>query len=227
MRKICLCLVVLSLFLVGCGENTSSTENKTYVNNQKSVAQVLEEQAALASVEENIDATSVMNTQNIDTNSVNVSVDESINAPINESINAPIDVQNNDLLGVDIVGSDIEKTYDNIDIDLSVMSSNLIYSEVLNIMTAPYDYCGKVIKMSGLFTAMLDQVDNRTYLACIIQDATACCAQGIEFQPYLPDLNGEDVRNLEGTEIEVVGTFDTYEIGDYTYFTLKDARILN
>ena len=123
-----------------------------------------------------------------------------------------------------VVGSTVEKEYDSVDIDLSSMSSSLVYSEVLNMMTTPTDYIGKTVKMTGTLVSMVDEVDNNTYLACIIQDATACCAQGIEFQPLEKDL--EDSNLYDNQEITVVGTFDEYQIEDNTYYTLKDARII-
>lgn len=65
------------------------------------------------------------------------------------------------------------------------------------------------------------EADTR-YHACIIQDATACCAQGIEFvlrgDPQYPDGYPQ-----EGDIITVVGSFDTYQEGQYLYCTLRDA----
>lgn len=227
MRKICLisCSLIL-LGLIGCGNNTAQTpENKAYINNQTTVAQVLAEQTAQAPKSSAVleqTATSSTTSQDIQTPLANPDTQTTTPTPTPNTNKTNGD----DLLGKSIAGSDNEVNYDKVDVDLSVMSSSLVYSEVANIMAMPDDYCGKVMKMSGLFTAMVDDNDNKTYCACIIQDATACCAQGIEFQPFKQDLAGKDIKNLEGSEITVTGTFGKYTIGDNVYYTLKDARIV-
>ncbi len=104
-----------------------------------------------------------------------------------------------------------------VDIDLTILSSTVRYSEVFNITNNPFDYLGKVIKMSGNSAVFYDETDGQNYYSCLIPDAAACCSQGIEYS--LSDGNYPE----EGTEITVVGTFSTYTIGDSTYFTLKDA----
>ena len=63
------------------------------------------------------------------------------------------------------------------DIDLTALSSTMVYSEVYNMMTAPSDYIGKNVKMKGAFSYYQDPNTGNEYYACIIQDATACCAQ--------------------------------------------------
>lgn len=69
-----------------------------------------------------------------------------------------------------------------VDVDLTVLSATMVYSEVYNMMVTPEDYIGKTVKMSGLCGTFHDDVQNKTFYACIAQDATACCAQGIEFE---------------------------------------------
>lgn len=39
-----------------------------------------------------------------------------------------------------------------IDVDLTALSSTMVYSEVYNIITNPEDYIGKTVKMHGQFT---------------------------------------------------------------------------
>lgn len=104
-----------------------------------------------------------------------------------------------------------------IDVDLTALSSTMVYSEVYNMMADPKSYLGKTVKMKGITAIYHDETDNNDYYACIVQDATACCAQGIEFQLENGDYPPAD------KEITVVGTFSTYEIEGYEYFTLKNA----
>ncbi len=110
---------------------------------------------------------------------------------------------------------------ENVDVDLTSLSSTVVYSEVYNIMSTPENYIGKTIKMSGIFSATHDDITNKDYYACIIKDATACCAQGIEF--VLAD--GYEYPEV-GDTICVVGTFDTYNEGQFRYSTLREAKIL-
>ena len=113
----------------------------------------------------------------------------------------------------------------NIDIDLTALSSTMVYAEVYNMMVSPDKYVGKTVKMKGLFAYYHDEATGNYYFACIIQDATACCAQGIEFV-----LSGEhsfpDDYPQTGDEICVVGVFDTYREGEYLYCTLRNAAML-
>lgn len=111
---------------------------------------------------------------------------------------------------------------DGIDYDLSQMSSNTVYAEVLGMVYEPDRYRGKTIKMKGAFAVYHDETTDKYYFACIIQDATACCAQGIEFS-----LKGDYKYPEEGAEITVVGIFDTYEEGEQMYLILNDASFVS
>ena len=107
-----------------------------------------------------------------------------------------------------------------VDIDLTKLSSTMVYSEVYNMMVSPDDYLGKSVRMNGTFA--YGEGDGRYYFACIISDATACCSQGIEF--LLKDGRKFPSEYPQaGTEITVVGIFDTYYEGTYRYCQLIDA----
>ena len=54
----------------------------------------------------------------------------------------------------------------------------------------------------------------------------ACCVLGVEFE--LPeDYVYPDDYPAEGEEITVLGTFDTYQQGQYTYAVLRDAKMVS
>ncbi len=116
------------------------------------------------------------------------------------------------------------ETNDEVDVDLTKLSSTMVYSEVYNMMYAPNNYVGKTIKMSGMFVIYTNQDGTQYYPAVIIADATACCSQGLEFvleeNPSYPDGYPE-----MGTDITVVGTFETYREEDKLYCRLQNARI--
>lgn len=116
-------------------------------------------------------------------------------------------------------------TTEGIDIDLTVLSSTMVYSEVYNMMTAPADYLGKTIKMSGFFSVQHNSTTDQYYFACIIKDAASCCAQGIEFSLAGDSVYPEDYP-AQGSMIDVVGVFDTYVENSYVYCTLRDASFV-
>ncbi len=113
--------------------------------------------------------------------------------------------------------------YEVIDIDLTVMSATMVYSQVSDIMADPDAYVGKIVKMKGLLTVFHSEESNKDYFGCLIQDATACCAQGIEFE-LAGDYQYPEDYPPENTEITVVGVFDTYIEGIGLYCTLRNAQ---
>ena len=101
----------------------------------------------------------------------------------------------------------------------------MVYSEVYNMMCNPGDYVGKSVKMRGEFNVFNNNETGKTYYACIIKDATACCAQGIEFITTDKYAYPKDYPT-DGEDITVTGVFSTYTEGDTMYCTLKDSDIL-
>lgn len=110
----------------------------------------------------------------------------------------------------------------NYDIDLSTMSSTMVYAEVSDMMNSPQKYLGKKVRMSGSFAVYRDKDTGVYYYACIIQDATACCAQGIEFELTGEHTFPDDYPDID-SNITVAGEFDTYVDNGYTYCTLRNA----
>ena len=68
-------------------------------------------------------------------------------------------------------------------VDLTKLSSTMVYSEVYNMLYTPDDYIGKTVKMKGAFAYYEDPETKEQYFACIIADAMACCSQGLDFIP--------------------------------------------
>lgn len=114
---------------------------------------------------------------------------------------------------------------DSIDVDLTALSPTMVYAEVYDMLTSPQDYIGKTIKMDGEYTFYYDTETKQNYFACIIKDATACCAQGMEFR-LTDDYTYPDDYPIMGDQICVVGTFSTYKEGQYTYCTLTDSKLI-
>ena len=104
-----------------------------------------------------------------------------------------------------------------IEVDLVGLSQTMIYSQVSDMMYTPQNYLGKIVRMEGIYTPFYDSKTKKTYHNCLIPDATACCAQGIEF------ILKEGKYPQEGEIITVVGKFVMYSEGPATFVTLKDA----
>ena len=113
---------------------------------------------------------------------------------------------------------------DGIDYDLTAMDGDMVYASVYQMMVEPEAFEGKVIKISGRYYASFFDPNNRYYHYVIIEDAMACCAQGMEFvwddgSHVYPDEYPKD-----NSYVEVVGTFETYtETDGQVYCRLKDA----
>lgn len=108
-----------------------------------------------------------------------------------------------------------EEKKSNVDYDLTQMNSDMVYAMVYQMMAVPEQYVGKTFRMDGIFYSSYYDTTNQYYFYCVIQDALACCTQGIEFvwedgSHIYPDEYPE-----EAEEIIVEGTFETYtEEGD-------------
>lgn len=109
-----------------------------------------------------------------------------------------------------------------VDVDLTALSSTLVYSEVLNMLQSPDEYMGKSVRMSGSFAVA--EGDGRMYYACIIKDATACCSNGIEFL-WDGDHSYPEDYPATGSDITVVGIFDKYYEGNNLYIQLINAEL--
>ena len=113
----------------------------------------------------------------------------------------------------------------NVDVDLTVLSSTLIYSEVFNMVTTPTDYEGKTVKMEGVCNMYQDPDTGKKYYACIVQDATQCCSQGLEFVLDENTYTEDDYPKV-GDDITIQGTFTTYEENGNTYLTMLDSTLI-
>ena len=114
-----------------------------------------------------------------------------------------------------------------VDYDLTSMSGDMVYAVVYQLMNNPKDYIGKTIKMRGNYYASYFEPTEKFYHYTIIEDAAACCVQGIEFvwddgSHIYPEEYPKDKA-----EVEVVGVFETYREGGDTnlYCRLKDATL--
>ena len=196
-------IMIASLLLAGCSDKNE--QRNISQSGSTTVSDVLEQN--ISSEEDKSSEEVISNEQTVDT-----SVDDTSSDVSEISDIEPIESS---------IPDEPDKVYDDseIEIDLTSLSSTMVYSEVYNMMNTPDDYIGKVVKMSGIYSYYKDEYTGNEYNACIIQDATACCSQGIEFitNDECPELNDE---------VTVVGVFDIYFEDGFMYATLRNSRII-
>lgn len=98
-----------------------------------------------------------------------------------------------------------------VDYDLTAMGSDMVYATVYQMMIDPDAYTGKTIRMKGIYYSSYYEPTQQYYHYCIIQDATACCAQGLEFVWGSGEHFYPTEYPAENAEIIVEGTFDVYQ----------------
>ncbi len=208
-------IVVMSsvvFLLTACGSNNSKVD------------QVIQQQIQAANAENNPD--------NMGSNNTNEN-GNTIGDGVLISDNGADDTYINDISGSDTyedntfefeINQDAYNEEDGIDVDLTRLSSTMVYSEVYNMMYLPNEYLGKTVRMRGAFSVFQDSTTGNIYYTCIIQDATACCAQGIEFE-LAGSYTYPDDYPAVNDEITVTGVFDTYEEAGYLYCTLRNAKM--
>lgn len=111
-----------------------------------------------------------------------------------------------------------------VDLDLTQLSSTVMYGELFSIMTEPEEYVGKTIKISGQYYVTYYDEGERYFHAVMIEDATACCQQGMEFMWEGEHAYPEDYPE-DGVDIEISGVFGSYEELGYSYYYLSVEEI--
>ena len=196
-------IIAVALYLVSlcaCGDQKIQSKSKQ----DSAIEQVVQEQMANATGETSAPPTAIPEQQ----------------PASEESVSEPEQTQPAEALPDD----EPSQSASNLDVDLTTLSSTMVYSEVYNMMYEPDRYVGKRIKMDGQFAVYEDPNTGAVYTACIIMDATACCSQWLEFVLAGEHSYPADYPEL-GTEITVVGIFQTYEENGYMYCHLVDAEM--
>lgn len=113
-----------------------------------------------------------------------------------------------------------------VDVDLTLMGSDLVYATVYQMMSKPEEYEGKTIKIEGKYYASYYPITEKYYNYCLIADALACCSQGLEFELGGGAVYPDDYP-ADQSEVIVTGVFETYteEAGQTFYYCrLRDAE---
>jgi hypothetical protein len=113
-----------------------------------------------------------------------------------------------------------------VDYDLTVMGADMVYATVYQMMIDPKSYIGKSFKIRGNYYSSYSKDKDVYYHFCMIKDAAACCAQGLELLWADEKMNRHENCPEEDALVTVEGVFETYEEGPNTYGRIKDAKIV-
>ena len=187
-------LLAAVVLISGCGKRA---DNGKGINSGKTVDKVIESQVKKEEQKKTEESTKE-DTQKNDQQNADTQTPESVQG----TVNAPEAA---------------------VDVDLSVMDSDMIYATVYQMMSDPEQYVGKTFRIEGKFYVTYDEMTKNQYYYCVIKDATECCAQGLEFvwgdgSHIYPDEYPND-----GTEVIVDGTFELYMENDSRYCRLANA----
>jgi len=198
--KKCMILFLCIFLITGCS-NRKNVDEKG-VSNTNSVNQIIDNQTV------NNDNTTEASIDEEASTTTNVEPSKTTESMINKE-------------------EDVKNPDTTVDYDLTQMSSSMVFATVYQMMMTPQEYEGKTFRIDGNFYATYYEPTKKYYFYCIIQDATACCTQGMEFvwddgSHIYPDEYPDD-----NAEIVVEGTFETYrEEGDQNlYGRLSDATL--
>ena len=110
------------------------------------------------------------------------------------------------------------------DLDLTKMSSTMIYTTIFDMLIMPEDYVEKTIKVKGWFETYTDPETSEMFYAVIVPDATACCQQGLEFIWPGTHTYPSDFPN-PGEDITITGRYKVLENNGVTYTYLEASKI--
>ena len=133
---------------------------------------------------------------------------------------------NTQTTGADIK-SEEPKADGQVDYDLSSMGPDMVYATIYQMMIDPKSYVGKSFKVTGNYYSSYSKENDQYYHFCMVKDAAACCAQGLELLWADDSMNKHENCPDEEALVTVEGVFETYEEGQNTYGRLKDVRLVN
>lgn len=187
-------LLAAVVLISGCGKRA---DNGKGINSGKTVDKVIESQVKKEEQKKTEESTKE-DTQKNDQQNADTQTPESVQG----TVNAPEAA---------------------VDVDLSVMDSDMIYATVYQMMSDPEQYVGKTFRIEGKFYVTYDEMTKNQYYYCVIKDATECCAQGLEFVWGDGSHIYPDEYPTDGTEVIVDGTFELYMENDSRYCRLANA----
>ena len=122
-------------------------------------------------------------------------------------------------------GSNGNERQGSIDIDLTAMSSTMVYAAVLNIMRSPGRHAGQTIRVSGTYHPFFWDETGLYYHYVIVDGQPGCCPQRMEFKLSDNYVFPDDFPP-EGAMIEITGVFGSYQEMGHTFFYLAVGYII-
>lgn len=110
-----------------------------------------------------------------------------------------------------------------VDVDMTEMSSILAFATVNEIAENVDAYVGQTIRIKGIYNRYYNPRNDFYYFVCTVVDNTACCSQGLEFildESYVFPDDYPEVNE----EITVTGTIGSYTEGNYKFCNIINAR---
>lgn len=203
------CLVLMLGLLSGCGD---SSRTNLIVTTESVIPEQTTEQVTSDEKTETADTTEQITT-------------EAVTETTTETVATTEDNDENETAISTETGSQTET---GVDYDLTTMSKSMVYATVYQLMIDPDSYRGKTFRIMGDYYASYYEATGKYYHYCVIQDATACCAQGLEFVWGDGSHVYPDEYPAENTSIVVEGVFETYTEDDnpqVQYCRLVDATM--
>ena len=199
MRRIVLVLTLLNLSLLSACAKGKYASNKLADKNNK-VANVVNEQ---------------IKKEESKVNTNNSKVDETKESISETKENIGETKESNAAKSSNKGNETTDKAKDTgVDYDLTTMNSDMVYASVYQLMVDPETYVGKTFKMQGTYYSTFYEPTNKYYHYVIIEDAAACCAQGLEFVWGDGSHVYPDEYPANESRVEVSGTFETYKEGE-------------
>ena len=114
-----------------------------------------------------------------------------------------------------LVGCSSGSDGSSVDIDFTQLSAPMQYAEAGSILESPEQFVGKTMRVRGVFQTYRDPVTSNDYYFVGVRDVSICCVQYMEFK-------GSVVRDYPEPEreIEVTGTWGSYQEGNSLYYYL-------
>lgn len=224
--KLC-AVVVLALIMAGCGDNAGG---KSGVNNGNSVDKVISEQMEKSDLESSDTAEnnqSAEETGNSEDESSDINEQDEKTDKTTEFDTDAVETETADMNSADGQEGVNNQASGEVDYDLTVMSKDMVYATVYQMLADPETYVGKTFRINGLYYGAYYEPTAKYYHYCVIQDATACCAEGFEFVWDDGSHVYPDEYPQENAMITVQGVFEIYqdEGDNKLYCRLKDASL--
>ncbi len=106
---------------------------------------------------------------------------------------------------------------EDVDFDLTKLSSTMIYAQVFDLLGHPDKYLGKTFKFVGEYDSIYVESLEKEIRFLIIHDATSCCPQGLEIElaEGIPTPAQEELVVVEATYLQENTDFQRHYMNIY------------